>query len=64
MTAEGMTTLRWGTDYLLKTISKAKGSTAKEPVSLIVSQVLPCLYCSAVEMPQLQVPLTPFSVRA
>jgi hypothetical protein len=41
MSGEGLETLRWGTDYLLRTIAKAKGSTAKDPQYLLATQVLP-----------------------
>ena len=39
MSAEGLATLRWGTDYLLRTMAKAKTSTAKDPQYLLVTQV-------------------------
>lgn len=45
MSGEGLATLRWGTDYLLRTIAKAKGSTAKDPQYLLATQVPPCCCC-------------------
>ena len=39
MSAEGLDMLRLGNNYLLKTIAKAKGSTAKDPEFLLAYQV-------------------------
>ena len=39
LSAEGLETLRLGNNYLMKTVAKAKGSTAKDPEFLLAYQV-------------------------